>query len=203
MFIGAQVSLYPMTSSFVGTILSSLEALQPYKEQLRIETDDISTLMVGAPEPLFAALRDMFSCAARKPEHVTMHCTLSRGCPGEPDEPNCRCDILSVGQSVPLSTRQDLALEAVKSAPVMGVEIDVQFSLYVMGHDRHMDEIYGCIDFLRSSGTFLRSKNFCTRLRGDSGAVFEVLRQAFLRFGPAQGHVTIDLTVSANSPSRA
>jgi len=64
-----------------------------------------------------------------------------------------------------------------------------------------MDEIYGCIDFLKTSGTFLRSKNFCTRLRGDAGAVFETVRQAFLRFGPAEGHVTMDLTASANSPS--
>ena len=65
-----------------------------------------------------------------------------------------------------------------------------------------MDEIYGCIDFLKTSGTFLKSKNFCTRLSGDAGPVFETVRQAFLRFGPAEGHVTIDLTASANSPSK-
>lgn len=202
MFIGAQVSLYPMTSDFVTVILSGLEALAPYRDRLRIETDDISTLMVGAPDPLFDAIRDFFAQAARDPAHVTMHTTLSRGCPGEPDDPSCRCDVLAVGQSVPLAERQELAAQAVQNAPVLGVEIDVQFSLYVLGQDRHMDEIYGCIDFLKASGTFLRSKNFCTRLQGDAGAVFETVRQAFLRFGPAQGHVTIDLTASANSPSK-
>ena len=87
------------------------------------------------------------------------------------------------------------------TAPVVGVEIDVQFSLYVLGLDRHMDEIYGCIKFLKASGTFAASKHFCTRLRGDPGAVFETLRHAFLRYGPAEGHVTIDLTASPNSPS--
>ncbi len=100
-----------------------------------------------------------------------------------------------------MAERQAQAHEAVRTAPALGVDIDVQFSLYVLGQDRHMDEIYGCIDFLKNSGTFLRSKNFCTRLRGDAGAVFESLRQAFLRFGPAEGHVTIDMTASANSPS--
>ncbi|MCR8549242.1 Ykof family thiamine-binding protein [Salipiger sp. P9] len=40
-------------------------------------------------------------------------------------------------------------------------------------------------------------------MRGDAGAVFETLRQALLRFGPAEGHVTIDITASANSPSLA
>lgn len=201
MFIGAQVSLYPMTSGFVDVILSGLEALAPWRDRLRIESDDISTLMVGAPEPLFDAIRDLFARAARGPAHVTLHATLSRGCPGEPDDPICRCETLTRAQDLPLSERQALALAAVREAPVLGVEIDVQFSLYVMGEGRHMDEIYGCIDFVKTSGCFLKSKNFCTRLRGDAGAVFETVRQAFLRFGPAEGHVTIDLTASANSPS--
>ncbi len=201
MFIGAQVSLYPMTSDFEQVILSGLKALDPYRDRLRIETDDMSTLFVGAPAPLFDALRDLFARAAQQPPHVTMHVTLSRGCPGEPDDPSCRCETLSQAQDQTLAERQTLATEAVQAAPVLGVEIDVQFSLYVLGRDRHMDEIYGCIDFLKASGTFLRSKNFCTRLRGDAGAVFEAVRQAFLRFGPAEGHVTIDLTASANSPT--
>jgi len=201
MFIGAQVSLYPMTSDFMGVILSGLEALYPYRPRLRIETDDMSTLMVGAPEPLLDAIRDLFAAAAHRPDHVTMHVTLSRGCPGEPDDPSCRCETLARAQGESLAERQALARAAVAAAPNLGVEIDVQFSLYVLGQDRHMDEIYGCIDFLKASGTFLKSKNFCTRLRGDAGAVFETVRQAFLRFGPAEGHVTIDLTASANSPS--
>jgi hypothetical protein len=201
MFIGAQVSLYPMTSGFVDVILSGLAALAPYRDRLRIETDDMSTLMVGAPGPLLDALRDLFARAAAGPAHVTMHVTLSRGCPGEPDDPNCRCEVLAVAQGLALAERQAQAMAAVRAAPVLGVAIDVQFSLYVLGQDRHMDEIYGCIAFLKESGTFLKSKNFCTRLRGDAGAVFETVRQAFLRFGPAEGHVTIDLTASANSPS--
>ncbi|WP_425053585.1 YkoF family thiamine/hydroxymethylpyrimidine-binding protein [Psychromarinibacter sp. S121] len=201
MFIGAQVSLYPMTSDFVDVILTGLKGLDPYRDDLRIETDDMSTLMVGAPGPLLDAIRDLFAAAARRPEHVTMHVTLSRGCPGEPDDPTCRCETLTRAQNQSLDQRQAEARAAVAEAPVTGVGIDVQFSLYVLGQDRHMDEIYGCIDFLKASGTFLKSKNFCTRLRGDAGAVFETVRQAFLRFGPAEGHVTIDLTASANSPS--
>ena len=130
-----------------------------------------------------------------------MHVTLSRGCPGEPDDPSCRCETLERAQDQTLTERQQLAAQAVKNAPELGVVIDVQLSLYVMGEGQHMDEIYGCIDFLKDSGTFHKSKNFCTRLRGDAGAVFETLRQGFLRFGPAEGHVTIDLTASANSPS--
>ena len=65
MFIGAQVSLYPMTSEFVTVITSGLDALTPYQGKLRIETDDMSTLMVGAPDPLIDAIRDLFAATAR------------------------------------------------------------------------------------------------------------------------------------------
>jgi hypothetical protein len=71
-----------------------------------------------------------------------------------------------------------------------------------MGTDDHMDEIYGCIDFLKQSGVFDRSKHFCTKLNGDAGDIFAALEQAFCKFGPPMGHVTIDLTVSANSPTQ-
>lgn len=201
MYVGAQVSLYPMTSDFVAVITSGLDALPPYKDDLRIETDDMSTLMVGAPGPLLDAIRDLFAAAAKRPEHVTMHVTLSRGCPGEPDDPSCHYQELDRSGEEPLATRQALAADAVSKAPTLGVEIDLQFSLYVMGEGDHMDEIWGCIEFLKSSGTFHKSKNFCTRLRGDAGPVFETLRQAFIRFGPEEGHVTVDMTTSANSPS--
>lgn len=200
MFAGAQVSLYPMTDGFVDVIMSSLSALDPYRERLRIETDDISTLIVGPPEVLFPALRDLYVAAAASRQHVVLRATLSRGCPGEPDDPICQTNALA-NPSEPLASRQAAALAALGEAPETGEIARAQFSLYVMGAGDHMAEIMGCIDFLKTSGSFDRSKNFCTRLIGDSGAVFATLQEAFCRFGPPQGHVTIDLTVSANSPS--
>ena len=105
------------------------------------------------------------------------------------------------GEQTPLEQRKAAALAAVAETADTGTPIAAQFSLYVMGSDRHMDEIYGCIDFLKQSGVFDRSKNFCTKLGGDAGAVFAALQAAFCQFGPPEGHVTIDLTVSANSPT--
>lgn len=200
MFSGAQISLYPMTDDFVGVITSALAALDPYRDNLRIETDDISTLLVGPPEVLFPAMRDLFSAAARTGVHCVLSATISRGCPGEPDEAICQSGHFD-GPIAPLPDRQAKALAAVHGAPDMGVFSVAQLSLYVMGQGSHMDEIYGCIDFLKQSGTFEKSKHFATKLHGDTGALFATLEQAFCRFGPPQGHVTIDLTVSANSPS--
>lgn len=201
MFAGAQVSLYPMTDGFVDVILSSLNALDPWRDKLRIETDDISTLIVGPPEVLFPALRDLYAAAAQTGQHVVLRTTLSRGCPGEPDDPICHTGALA-NPSEPLALRQKNALTAISDAPEKGQHADAQFSLYVMGAGDHMDEIMGCIDFVKQSGTFDRSKNFCTRLTGDAGPVFATLQQAFCQFGPPNGHVTVDLTVSANSPSK-
>ena len=201
MFAGAQVSLYPMTDGFVDVIMSSLDALDPWRDRLRIETDDISTLIVGPPEVLFPALRDLYAKAASTGQHVVLRATLSRGCPGEPDDPICQTAALANSKE-PLDQRQQQALAAIAETADKGQVADAQFSLYVMGAGDHMAEIMGCIDFLKQSGTFDRSKNFCTRLTGDAGPVFATLQQAFCQFGPPAGHVTIDLTVSANSPSK-
>ncbi|WP_230534250.1 Ykof family thiamine-binding protein [Microvirga roseola] len=202
MFSGAQVSLYPMTDNFVGIILQAIDALEPYRSTFRIETDDISTLLVGPPDQLFPAMRDLFVAAAGQGIHCVLAATVSRGCPGEPDDPICT-PINDSSHEKPLAERIAMAVERVSAAPKTGQIVAAQFSLYPLGSGHHMDEIYGCIDFLKQSGVFDRSKNFCTKLRGDAGPVFATLSEAFLRFGSPQGHVALDLKVSANSPTAA
>jgi hypothetical protein len=189
-----------MAGDFVGIIVGALAALDPYRDRLRIETDDISTLLVGPPEVLFPAMRDLFAAASRTGEHCVLSAAISRGCPGEPDDAICQSAQFD-GPLAPLAERHAAALAAVAAAPNLTVPAVAQFSLYVMGQGDHMAEIYGCIDFLKASGTFERSKHFATKLSGDTGALFSTLEQAFCRYGPPMGHVTIDLTVSANSPS--
>lgn len=202
MFSGAQVSLYPMTDDFVRVILGAIEALKPYRPDFRIETDDISTLLVGPPDRLFPAMRDLFLEASRGGTHCVLAATVSRGCPGEPDDPICT-PISGTSHDQPLQERIVSALAHVNEAVPTGQTVAAQFSLYPLGSGHHMDEIYGCIDFLKHSGVFDRSKNFCTKLRGDAGPVFATLSEAFLRFGAPEGHVALDLKVSANSPSAA
>jgi energy-coupling factor transport system substrate-specific component len=200
MFSGAQISLYPMTKDYVRVILDAIHALEPYRPAFRIETDDMSTLLVGPPDRLFPAMRDLFVAAADGGTHCVLAATVSRGCPGEPDDPICE-PIGDSSHNKPLDVRIAEAVALVSSAPETGRTVAAQFSLYPLGDGHHMDEIYGCVDFLKRSGVFDRSKNFCTRLRGDAGPVFASLSEAFLRFGAPQGHVALDLKVSANSPT--
>lgn len=200
MFSGAQVSLYPMTDDFVDVITDGLKGLQPWRDRLRIETDDVSSLMVGSPEVLFPAMRDLLVQAASTGIHCVLSATVSRGCPGEPDDPICTpgSGILS---NVPIAERIGTAHESVARASPTGQTVATQLSLYPLGSGHHMDEIYGCIEFLKTSGVFDRSKNFCTKLRGDAGPVFAGLAAAFTCFGASDSHVVLDITVSANSPS--
>jgi uncharacterized protein YqgV (UPF0045/DUF77 family) len=202
MYSGAQISLYPMADDFIGIILGALHALDPYRDRLRIETDDLSTLIVGPPETLYPAMRDLLVAAAATGTHCVLSACVSRGCPGEPDDPACTPS-MDVGAQGPLDERIEDARKRVASAPTTGLQVAAQFSHYPLGNAHHMDEICGCIEFLKASGVFGRAKNFCTRLSGDAGPVFAALEQAFLRFGAPEGHVAIDLTVSANSPTRS
>ena len=202
MFSGAQLALYPMADDFVRVIRNSLSALDPYRSACRIETDDLSTLLVGPPDQLFPAMRDLHVAASRSGVHCVLSATVSRGCPGEPDDSICT-PVAGAGRDATLSERTAQALEAVRRAPRTEQAVAAQFSIYPLGADQHMDEIYGCIAFLKQSGVFDRAKNFCTKLRGDADPVFATLGEAFLRFGAPEGHVALHLTVSANSPSKA
>ena len=203
MYCGAQISLYPMCDDFINVILSSLSALDPYRDQLKIETDDISTLLSGPPTALFPAMAALFVRTAETGHHVTMHALISRGCPGGGPQPSTTATY-ALSDSMTSSERKAHALKMVQAEEKTGQQITVQFAYYPLGDvANHMDEIYACIDFIEASGTFVKMKNFCTKLRGDAGPVFKTLEQAFLCFAGEEKHVALDLTLSANSPSIA
>lgn len=202
MFTGAQVSLYVMADDFVPVILGGIEAMAPWRDQLRVETDDLSTLMVGPPEALFPAMQALFVSAARSGHHVVLAATVSRGCPGEPDDPTCASPRLVGHHANPAELRIEAALERVTTVAPAGVPVAAQLSLYPLGATAHMDEIGACIAFLKRSGVWDRSKNFCSKLRGDAAAVFATVEEAFLAFGDPSGHAALDLKISANSPTK-
>lgn len=204
MFIGAQLSLYPLCDRFVDVIVGAVAALDPYRDRLRIETDDISTLMVGPPEALFPAMQDLFVAPARTGVHTILQATVSRGCPGEPDDPVCRSPVLDRREALDADRAIAEALARLPEAPEdTGVDTAAQIAFYPLGTPEHMADIAACIGFLRQSGAHDRPKNFCTRLRADAGRLFPVLAQAFLGFGAGDGHAVLTATISANSPSLA
>lgn len=202
MYSGVQFSIYPMTGDFVGVLTGALDALEPYRARLRIETDDVSTLLVGPPEALFPAMRDTFVAAAKSGVHCVLSATVSRGCPGGEDEAICDTPE-TIGAVAERSQRIAAASEKVAKAPQNGQAVSGQFALYVLGSDTHMPEVASCVDLLDKTGILDKPKHFVTKVKGDAGAVFEGLSEVFMRFGPPEGHITLDVTISANSPSTA
>ena len=212
MFSGCQFSLYPMSDNFVEVILPAVKAMGN-PEDLRIETDDISTLVVGQPERVFEVVSKAYEAACRAGKHVVLSALFSRGCPGEPDDPLCTPEGPSKG--VHEGTRQgaksdnatrgaDSATRGAVTSPAAttGVEIDAQFSLYPLGIPGYMTTIASTVSAVKEAGVYDRSKNFCTRLSGDLSAVFAAVERAFDEAARDTGHVVIHLTASKGSPSK-
>ena len=212
MYSGAQISLYPMTSDFVPLILSSLSALDPYRPHLKIDTDDISTLLIGPPGVLFSAIRDLFVAASKNGDHVCLHALISRGCPGGQgdDVAFCERQVDAVGEAKLSDAGEETRDEriarakgAVVAASKTGQTVAAQFAYYPLGETQgYMSDIYAAIDFIADSGTLERTKNFCTKLRGDAGEVLETLHQVFVGFAGENAHIALDVTLSANSPTK-
>lgn len=199
MFSGAQFSLYPMTGDFVPVIMRGVAALDAYKDSLRRETDDLSTLLVGPSDTVVRALRDAFIASAKGGGHLVMSATLSRGCPGEADDPICAAPTLTIPAS-----DEDLVASAVRRfdpGAASGLDARAQISLYPLGGEGHMARIGACIDFLKAVGVYDKPKHFCSKLRGDPSAVFAAIERSFIDFAPASAHVVLSLTVSVGSPS--
>ncbi len=200
MFSGAQFSLYPMTSDFVPAILRGIAALDGYGDSLRRQTDDVSTLLVGPPDLVVQAMRDAFVATAGPGGHVVLNATVSRGCPGESDDPICAAPAFAAPRGD--EDLVQLALSRFRPIAPAGLACSAQISLYPLGTEAHMTRIGSCIDFLKAAGVYDKQKHFCSKLKGDAHEIFAAVERAFLDFAPMHAHVVLTLTISAGSPSR-
>jgi uncharacterized protein YqgV (UPF0045/DUF77 family) len=189
-FAGCQFSLYPMTDRFIDVILSAVAPLRE-RGDLRIETDDLSTLVVGAPQAVFDAVQACYLNAARSAGHVVLNATFSRGCPGEPDDALC----------TPQGPQARAQLADIRAVEPAGLEVAAQFAVYPLGIGGYMDVIATEIDEAKKAGVYARSKHFCTRLGGDGARVFAAMSNAFERAALSAGHIVLTATVSKGSPT--
>lgn len=194
MFCGAQLSLYPMSDRFVEIILSLIDVFKKV-EGIRLETDDLSTCVIGPPKKVFEVAQGLFQPAAATGVHVVLNALFSQGCPGEPDDPICS-PCIPEGPSKEAVETIDL-----RTLPTTGIRVAAQYSLYPLGAPDYMDIIYSQIGKAKEEGTYSRGKHFATRLEGDLSHIFATLYNAFERTSKRSGHVVIHATVSANSPT--
>lgn len=203
MFSGAQFSIHAMSDDYVDVILGGVRALGS-PDDLRLETDDISTLVVGTPQRVFEAMQTAYAESCRLGGHVVLQAHISRGCPGEPDEPLCTPrsgDGSEETSTAGAGTTATAAVADPRSVDPVGIPVAAQFSLYPLASDRYMEVIAAEIEQMKESGVFEHSKHFCTKLRGDLAAVLAAVHGSFERAAEHAGHVVIQLTVSKGSPS--
>ena len=158
-----------------------------------VETDDVSTCLLGAEPHLFEALRVAFGRAASSGAHVALTATFSVGCPGEPEGDICvpRADEAPSGGEDGWSAQ----------AYTLPERVAAQFALYPLGTTTYMDTIYAEIERARRSGVTVVGRHFCTQLSGAGTEVFDVLRHAFAAARAQATHVVMTVTLTANSPS--
>jgi uncharacterized protein YqgV (UPF0045/DUF77 family) len=77
--ISAQVSLYPLRQAHLSPVVE--QALHVFRAQgLTVRPGDMSTLVTGDDEAVFASLKEIFAQAAHQGD-VVMVVTLSNACP--------------------------------------------------------------------------------------------------------------------------
>ncbi len=176
-----------MTDKYIDVILNAIKDLQDEKN-LRVETDDLSTMLKGKSEKIFQALEIVFLHAAKNADHVAMDITFSRGCPGEPDEPCCN----DVNCDKPLKHHPASRLIPLKKT---GIIASAQFALYPLNNPDYMDVIYQEIERAKHS-VKVTPKHFCTRLDGDTNDIFYTIQQAFENTGRTTRHVVVTAIIS-------
>jgi energy-coupling factor transport system substrate-specific component len=190
--IGVRFSLYPMRDDFVPLILGAVDGLD--RLGVEVETDDVSTCLLGEEPRLFEALRVAFGRVARSGAHVVLNATFSAGCPGEPEGDVC----VPRAYTGPSGGEHGWSDEAYRLPDL----VSAQFALYPLGAGGYMDTIYGAIESARRDGAVrVVGRHFCTHLYGPGAAVFDTVRAAFAEARTQATHTVMTLTLSANSPS--
>lgn len=189
--IGVRFSLYPLRDDFVPLILAAVDGLDRFG--VAVETDDVSTCLLGEEPHLFEALRVAFGRAARGGAHVALVATFSAGCPGEPEGDVC----VPRAYDGPVGGEEGWSPEAYR----LPERLSAQFALYPLGAADYMDTIYAQIAQAKGAGVRVVGRHFCTHLYGRGEDVFATLRDAFAAARERTPHTVMTVTLSAHSPS--
>lgn len=182
---GCRFSLYPMTNNFADIILAALEKTDI--SNVWSETDALSTIYRGKSEYVVDAVEALFINAYREEIHMTMEGLISKGCPGD-SSGDVKMGIEGK------SPNQELIKD--KHFPAL-----CKFSLYPMGNDNYMKEIYDIVDRAKDKGLNPKSIHYATRLEGDIQDIFDYFNEITKYLEDRISHYIIHFTISVNSPT--
>ncbi|TPM94750.1 YkoF family thiamine/hydroxymethylpyrimidine-binding protein [Mesorhizobium sp. B2-1-3A] len=192
--VGANFSLVPASDRFVPIILDAVAGLSEI-EGLTVSTDSISSHLAGTPDIVFGALTTTFVRAAASGAHVVQTVLASRGCPGWE------------GTFVPVSSAEastgavSAAVARFGNPAASGIQVAAQFALLPLAASDYIETIAQTLVFLKAVGLRTTSKDFGTRVDGDAAHVLAAFSTILTHFGNPAGHVVLQATLVANSPS--
>lgn len=181
---GIRFNLAPMSDNFVDIILSSLENVDT--SMVWSETDPTSTVYRGRESAVFDGVRAVFSQAYHDDVHMSLHMTISKGCPGDHD-----ADYTLDYDDKRINDRTSRKI----SFPVVG-----KFSLYPMGTDNYMSLIEEVVNNGIDRGVYAGSGHYTTYLKGDVHDVFDYLEYVAERTGKDVSHYIIEASLLCNLP---
>jgi energy-coupling factor transport system substrate-specific component len=191
--VGLRFTLLPAADDVVPVVLGSLAAGTLAVPAVRVETDDVSTLVRGAEADLARYLVAVLAHATRATPggHVVAVVHLSRGCPGEVgDDGGAACGVPG-----------GLPAIAPVRLPGSGVRAAAHWALYPLGTADVMAPIGRAIASAGSAGTLSRPEHLVTRLEGDLADVLSTLVDTWAALGAEVAHVVTHATVSLGSPT--
>jgi len=191
--IGVQFSLVPASDQFIPIILAAIEGLDRV-EGLSVSPDKVSTYMAGTVDVVFGALTTTFVRASQSGAHIVQPLLASRGCPGWEG----KAATVSAADG---GSAAALALANFVPPASSGIEASAQFALLPMGDANYIEIIASSLTFLSEVGLQVQTKNLVTRVDGDAALVLAAFATILTHFGAPDGHVVLNATLVANSPT--
>ena len=185
---GVRFSLYPKVKGEQSLKLAIKTAVSGLSDLgLKVQADDVSSVLLGPTETLFEAMRVAFgrACRVEGEPHVAMVCTFSA----------------KSGEELPILPLRTVETETwVEDANRSPSRIACQFAIYPLGSTKYQETIDQILGEIRKSPVFKDDKEypFCYMLDGDGSEVFDVLQSSFGIAHKQCDHVTMTATLTAN-----
>lgn len=181
--IVVQFSLVPAADAFVPIILDAVEGVTAI-EGLKVETDAVSSTLVGGREPVLAALSRTFARASASGAHIVQPLLASHGPAG--------------GETLGAT---DLNLSGFVAPPLSNVKAAAQFLLLPERVDLRPAIEARTQDFLAGLGLATRPKRLVTRVDGDASLVLAALLWLLEKTARSAGETVLQATLVSNSPA--
>lgn len=188
-FFGCRFSLFPMSDNFIELITDVISDLE--QPDLRVETNDVSTYVIGVEDRVFLTLGNVLARLGDTEHHVGMQALFSKGCPDEKP--------ISLGEAPEISETNTPPSSGENTG--LGRHIACEVSMYPLNNTEYMNTIYEVIELFKDRDVYKGSSHFATMLWGSIEEIFSALQAGFAHATDKTGHTVMHVTFSCNSPS--